>query len=233
MNLKIDLTTRLLDVDQEIKEKIPTTKKITIITFILIAIMGVVVSTSFLIYKNYYSSTNISVNFLLPNKKILLERKAIANQLDKIFTKPNEINIAVLVGVGGSGKTTIARNYASRQKASIIWEINAETKKSLSLSLEGLAYALCDNNSDKQELRDILDIKDFVKKDRQLLLFTQRQLRLKPHWFVIYDNVESFEYIVEYFPHNSQSWGNGRVIITTRDATIKVSVWATSSSNRI
>jgi hypothetical protein len=49
INLKIDLTTRLLDVDQEIKEKIPTTKKITIITFILIAIMGVVVSTSFLI----------------------------------------------------------------------------------------------------------------------------------------------------------------------------------------
>ena len=75
-------------------------------------------------FSKYYDS--------LPNKKILLERKAIANQLDKIFTKPNEINIAVLVGVGGSGKTTIARNYASRQKASIIWEINAETKKSLS-----------------------------------------------------------------------------------------------------
>jgi tetratricopeptide (TPR) repeat protein/DNA-binding CsgD family transcriptional regulator len=221
INLKIDLTTRLLDVDQEIKEKIPTTKKITIITFILIAIIGIVLSTSFLIYKNYYSSTNISVNFLLPNKKILLERKVIVDQLDKIFTKPNEINIAVLVGVGGSGKTTIARNYASRQKASIIWEINAETKKSLSLSLEGLAYALCDNSSDKQKLRDILDIKDFVKKDRQLLLFTQRQLRLKPDWFVIYDNAESFEDIVEYFPNNSQSWGNGRVIITTRDATIK------------
>ena len=36
--------------------------------FILIVIIGVVASTSFLIYKNYYSSTNVSVNFLLPNK---------------------------------------------------------------------------------------------------------------------------------------------------------------------
>jgi len=221
INLKIDFTSRLLDVDQEIKEKIPIRKKTMNIILILILLIGVALSTSFLIYKNYYSSTNISVNFLLLSKKLLLERKIIADQLDKVFIKPNEINIAVLIGVGGSGKTTIARDYASKQKSSIIWEINAETKKSLSLSLEELAYALCDTNSDKQELRSILDIKDFVNKDRQLLLFTQKQLRLKPNWFIIYDNVESFSDIVEYFPHNARSWGNGRFIITTRDATIK------------
>ena len=221
INLKIDLKTILLDVDEEIKEKTLTRKTIMTVTLISIVIICTILSISILIYKNYYSSTNISVNFLLPNKKILLQRKIATDQLDKIFSKPNEISIAVLIGVGGSGKTTIAINYASRQKASIIWEINAETKNSLSLSLEGLAYSLCKNNSDKQELRNILDIKDFANKDRQLLLFTQKQLKLISNWFIIYDNVESFKDILEYFPYNAQSWGSGRVIITTRDATIK------------
>ena len=221
INLKIDLTTRSSNIDLEIKEKKVTRKTIMITTLISIVIIGVILSITVLIYKNYYSPINISINFLLPNKKILLEREVITDQLDKIFTKPNEINIAVLVGVGGSGKTTIARNYANKQKSSIIWEINAETKNSLSLSLESLAYALCNNNADKQELRNILDIKEFANKDRQLLLFSQKQLKLLSKWFIIYDNVESFKDIFEYFPYNAESWGNGRVIITTRDATIK------------
>ena len=221
INLKIDLTTRSSNVDLEIKEKKVTRKTIMITTLISIVIIGVILSITVLIYKNYYSPINISINFLLPNKKILLEREVITDQLDKIFTKPNEINIAVLVGVGGSGKTTIARNYANKQKSSIIWEINAETKKSLSLSFESLAYALCNNNADKQELRNILDIKEFANKDRQLLLFSQKQLKLLSKWFIIYDNVESFKDIFEYFPYNAEGWGNGRVIITTRDTTIK------------
>ena len=221
INLKIDLTTRSSNIDLEIKEKKVTRKTIMITTLISIVIIGVILSITVLIYKNYYSPINISINFLLPNKKILLEREVITDQLDKIFTKPNEINIAVLVGVGGSGKTTIARNYANKQKSSIIWEINAETKKSLSLSFESLAYALCNNNADKQELRNILDIKEFANKDRQLLLFSQKQLKLLSKWFIIYDNVESFKDIFEYFPYNAEGWGNGRVIITTRDTTIK------------
>ena len=221
INLKIDLTTRSSNIELEIKEKKVTRKTIMITTLISIVIIGVILSITVLIYKNYYSPINISINFLLPNKKILLEREVITDQLDKIFTKPNEINIAVLVGVGGSGKTTIARNYANKQKSSIIWEINAETKKSLSLSFESLAYALCNNNADKQELRNILDIKEFANKDRQLLLFSQKQLKLLSKWFIIYDNVESFKDIFEYFPYNVEGWGNGRVIITTRDATIK------------
>ena len=221
INLKIDLTTRSSNVELEIKEKKVTRKTIMITTLISIVIIGVILSITVLIYKNYYSPINISINFLLPNKKILLEREVITDQLDKIFTKPNEINIAVLVGVGGSGKTTIARNYANKQKSSIIWEINAETKKSLSLSFESLAYALCNNNADKQELRNILDIKEFANKDRQLLLFSQKQLKLLSKWFIIYDNVESFKDIFEYFPYNAEGWGNGRVIITTRDTTIK------------
>ena len=34
----------------------------------------------------------------------------------------------MLLGVGGSGKTTVARAYARSKKPSIIWEINTEAK---------------------------------------------------------------------------------------------------------
>lgn len=221
VNLKIDLTTRVLKVDQGTKEKFLIKKKLTSINLILIVIIAIVLSVSFVIYRSYYPSINVSVNFLLPNKKLLLERKEIAGQIDKIFAKPNKINIAVLVGAGGSGKTTIARNYAKNQNASIMWELNAETKNSLSLSIESLAYALCNNNNDKQELRTILDIQDSTSKDKQLLIFTQKQLKLLPNWLIIYDNVEAFKDIYNYFPHDAKSWGHGRVIITTRDGAIK------------
>ncbi|WP_106874782.1 tetratricopeptide repeat protein [Candidatus Phycorickettsia trachydisci] len=224
INFRSDVTTKLLDSkkDQDLKDK-KSTKRIIMITLLIIAI-AVILSLFILGYTNYISQNsfhNISVNFLLPSKKILLERKEIQDRLGRIFAKSNEINTAVLVGVGGSGKTTIARNFARNQKASIIWELNAETKNSLSLSLEGLAYALCNTNADKQELRNILDIKDLANKNKQLLIFTQKQLKSFTNWLIIYDNVESFKDICEYFPHDRRSWGNGRVIITTRDATIK------------
>lgn len=223
INLKIDLITKSLDTDQEKIQQKLTIKKVMITSLILIALVGTVLLAYILINKGYkgYHSSVISNNFLLPNKKLLLERKIITDNLDKIFAKPHKVNIAVLIGVGGSGKTTIARYYASNKTSSIVWEINAETKKSISLSLEGLAYALCSNNADKQELRSILDIKDFTKKDKQLLLFTQKQLKSFPNWLIIYDNIESFKDVFEYFPYNAESWGRGKVIITTRDATIK------------
>ena len=224
INLKIDLTTSLFDSNLEKKAELKSKKRIIIITSIITAItVLIILSLSISVYKNYknqHLSSTVSVNFLLPNKKILLERKVIHSQLEKIFAQPNDINTAVLMGIGGSGKTTIARNYAKNQNSSVIWELNAETKNSLFLSLEGLAYAISDSNN-TQELRSIFDIKDISKKEEQLLLFTQKQLKLKSNWFIVFDNVISPKEFFKYFPYNPQSWGTGKVIITTRDANIK------------
>lgn len=204
----------------KIKEKSLAKKQLIVIVLVSF-IIGIALLLTLLIYKKYYNSNNIIINFLLPNKKMLLERKAINNQLDQIFTKLGDINTVVLVGVGGSGKTTIARNYATKKRASIMWEINVETKNSLFLSLESLAYALSYNNINKQELYTILDARDFNNKIRLLLLFIQKQLKSINNWIIIYDNVQSLKDIFEYLPYATQSYSNGRIIITTRDATIK------------
>ena len=197
-SFKIDLTTKSSDIKPNINNIFLTRGVIKYYFLILSLIIGIILSVGVLIYKNYCSTTNININFSLPNKKILLERTEINSQLDKIFAKPNNINIVILAGVAGSGKTTIARNYANKQKASVVWEVNAETKNSLFLSLENLAYALCGNNKGyKEELRDILDIKDFINKNKKLLSFTQKQLKILSNWFIIYDNVGSFKDMVD------------------------------------
>jgi len=201
-----------------VKRKMTMSSTVILITFLCIVISGILY---FMPYKKSNSVNSLGVNFLLPNKNILLVRDSINNKLEKLLNKNKGINIAVLVGVGGAGKTTIARSYAKNQKSSIIWEINAESTNSLSLDMESLAYAICNNGEDKKELRNIIDIKDQDKKDSQLLLFTQSKLRQLSNWLIIYDNMESIQNIAQYLPNHAETWGNGKVIITTRDANIK------------
>lgn len=125
-----------------------------------------------------------------------------------------------MLGVGGSGKTTVARAYARSKEPSIIWEINTETKGSILLGFENLAYLLCGNEVDKKELRHITGIKDQEKKEGKLLIFVQQKLKANPNWFLIFDNVEQINEIALYISDDKEIWGVGRVIITTRNANI-------------
>lgn len=54
-----------------------------------------------------------------------------------------------------------------------------------------------------------------------MILVLEQKLKQHPNWFLIYDNVETFRSIQPYFPCNPKAWGNGRVIITTKDINIK------------
>lgn len=199
----------------------PWRKKMMML-LLLIMTAFVILFAAFYVSKNgVFPANNVQgVNFVLPNKNILLKREDINNKLDHIFKNKKEINIAILQGLGGAGKTTTARDYARSRNASVIWEVNAETKDSLLFGFENLAYLLCSDEVDKKELRHITGIKSKEKKEGKLLLFVQQKLKANQNWCLIFDNIEQINEISQYIPNDKEIWGIGRVIITTRNSNI-------------
>ncbi len=153
----------------------------------------------------------------LPAEPILLSRPHILSQIQDSLSKKKGIQAIALVGMGGSGKTTIARQYARLQKTNLIWEINADTKENLLNSFENLVDALCMTKEEKKILRDFQEIKNPQEKEKKIILFLKSKLKETSEWLLIYDNVEKFTDIQKYFPYDPESWGTGKIILTSRD----------------
>lgn len=162
----------------------------------------------------------IQSDLLIPAPTTLLNRSQLLAEIKEKLKGSEGIQTVSLVGWGGAGKTTLARQYARQQDRPLIWEVNAETKKSLMASLEALAYAASKTSEEKKELREIQDIKNPSEREGQLLIFLKRQLKAQPNWFLIYDNVESLTDIQPYFPYDAKIWGKGHVLITTQNMNI-------------
>jgi len=164
--------------------------------------------------------SSVHSDLLIPHNNVLLDRPEILTEIDEKLKGQDGIQTIALVGIGGAGKTTTARQYAHQQKTNVIWEINAETQESLKASFENLAQGISNTEEDQKILRELLDIKNPEEKEKKILSFVKEGLRLYSHWFLIYDNVESFSDIQDYFPQDNNSWGQGKIILTTRNTNI-------------
>lgn len=163
----------------------------------------------------------IRSDLILPTESLLLNRPDIISQIDHSFKGQAGIQTIALVGPGGAGKTTLARQFARRQKSSVVWEINAETQESLFSSFESLAQALVRTEEEGKILRGLQNIKNAQEKKEKIISFVKDKLRSHMNWILIYDNVEQSADIQMYFPNDPDIWGRGNIIITTRNTNIK------------
>lgn len=166
-------------------------------------------------------ANSIRSDFILPTEAVLLDRPELMMQMEEKLKEQGDIQTVALVGVGGAGKTTIAREYARSQSAPLIWEINAETKESLIRSFDRMIERLSTTAEDKKTLNSLQEIKDLGKREEKIFSFVKEKLKALPGWFLVYDNVENFADIQNYFPQDRETWGRGRIILTTRDSNIQ------------
>lgn len=171
--------------------------------------------------KSLPSEVSIRSDLLVPTDSIFLNRPGLLQQIEESFKNNLEIQTTALIGIGGAGKTTLARHYARQQAANLVWELNAETQESLKDSFESLADALSNTEEERKKLRTLKDIKIVTEREQKIISFVREKLKKLSNWFLIYDNVGKVADIQQYFPHDFRAWGKGRILIVTRDKNIE------------
>ena len=187
----------------------------------------------FVVFFHQESRIIIRSDLPIPNEASFLKRPKTISQITKKLaenSKISTISIIAITGIGGAGKTTLARYYAKSSRASIVWELNAETRESLINSFKELAYAFAKTKNQKEELLFIQQTISPEEKEKQLLFFVKSQLKEHPNWLLIYDNVRSLSVIKRFLPLDSQSWGKGTAIVTTQDSNIKNTTYMSSEN---
>ena len=110
--------------------------------------------------------------------------------------------VQTLHGLGGVGKSQLAREYAYRYQADydIVWWVSAERRSS---TISGLA-----NLAQRLEVRGSLSDTDAALAVRDALT----EGRPHAHWLLIFDNAEDPETLRDFLPG-----GTGHVVITSRN----------------
>ncbi len=151
----------------------------------------------------------------------ILNRKKLMDTIEAKLNRQKGIKSVILMGIGGSGKTTLARGFARSKKNICSLEILAENPQTTINSFRESAYILAKTEAQQRELDWIGKIRHIPTRDNKIVRFVRDRLRDQKEWILIYDNVHSFVSIQDYIPRDEVSWGNGSVIITTQNSNIE------------
>jgi hypothetical protein len=56
-----------------------------------------------------------------------------------------------------------------------------------------------------------------LENEEKIIHFVKEHLRYHQNWFLIFDNVEEFTNIHKYLPNDSDTWGEGKILLTNQD----------------
>lgn len=183
--------------------------------FIGVIIVFVVSCVALKKYFNFKKSEKITEN-LYTLKEGYLKRNGLLESIKVTLKEQKGIKVAVIVGVGGAGKTTISRQFLKASDVDIAWEFNAESLSSIEKSFLKFATVLAEKYNLGEEFNAIKNINDMEEKQQCLLMFVTSILKNK-NWCLLFDNVEDFSTIRNYFPYEENVWGRGALLITTRN----------------
>ena len=130
-------------------------------------------------------------------------RVKVLTKIHQIF-KPNSssspIHILIITGMGGIGKSEIAKAYAIRHRKDydFIWWIDAETK-------EGVRAAYINFAQEYGLAKGTEDANDIIKE-------VKKWMRNHDRWLFIFDNAENETLIKEYSPDSN----TGNILVTSR-----------------
>ena len=138
-----------------------------------------------------------------PRPAVLAGREGLLGDLDRRLAvgggRPGP-RVAVLCGLGGAGKTSLAIEYAHRHlgEVEVCWQFAAEDPGVLAAEFGVLAAQL--------GARDLVDARDPVAAVHAVLA------RAQDGWLVIFDNVTDRASVERFVPPT----GDGRVVITSQ-----------------
>ena len=163
----------------------------------------------------------------LPHKS--LGRDNLVNSITsfvKNYTRSENRNpLVMILGIGGSGKTTLERMAVQKLTFDLIWEINAQSLQTTMLSYILLAKNLTSKNLEgRKTLANILTIPNEELKIKQLILFVNEHLK-KHKWVLIFDNVRRLSKIKRFFPFSTKKAGEGVVFVASRNSNLKTSLY--------
>lgn len=140
---------------------------------------------------------------------------------EMIDSQKKNIKMVVLTGIGGCGKSVLARQYAKKQQYPIVSEIDATTPETVLRSLDRLSELTARTEDEKKELACIRTIKNYGQRRAKLTIFLQEKLKDCKKWCLVFDNLSELSDLQDILPLNSAIWGSGKIIITTRNTNIK------------